>query len=203
MLVKDMLLKNKKIFFYFLLIIFFLYTTKVYSDSNNKISLINYLGSLQNFSASFLQNDGESLSEGKVYISKKRVRAEYLSPVKILIILDENKAMYYDYELDEDEFFNPKNTNAWFFYDIFRNRYFFDNAKIEIEDNQLILKKHGFDVESEKYLIKIYFENNPLVLRKMEIKIKQESIILSIYNHNYNEQFSKNFFKLINPKLLN
>ena len=60
MLVKDMLLKNKKIFFYFLIIIFFLYTTKVYSDSNNKISLINYLGSLQNFSASFLQNDGET-----------------------------------------------------------------------------------------------------------------------------------------------
>ena len=36
-------------------------------------------------------------------------------PNKILIILDEDKAMYYDYELEEDEFFDPKNTSSWFF----------------------------------------------------------------------------------------
>ena len=31
----------------------------------------------------------------------------------------------YNYDLEEEEFFNPKNTSAWFFYDIFRNPYFF------------------------------------------------------------------------------
>ena len=203
MLVKDMLLKNKKIFFYFILIIFFLYTTKVYSDSNNKISLINYLGSLQNFSASFLQNDGKSLSEGKIYIGKKRVRAEYSKPEKILIILDENKAMYYNYELEEDEFFNPKNTNAWFFYDIFRNPLFFKDANIELKDNQLTLEKNSFDIEERKYFIKIYFESDPLVLRKLELRNNQESLTLSIYNHNYNEELNRDLFKLISPKLLN
>ena len=203
MLVKDMFLKNKKKLFYFFLIIFFLFSGKVYSNTDDKLTLINYLESLQNFSASFLQNDGEDLSEGKIYIGKKRIRAEYSKPVKILIILDENKAMYYNYELEEDEFFNPKNTNAWFFYDIFRNPLFFEDANIELKDNQLTLEKHGLDVEGRKYFIKIYFENDPLVLRKVEVGNNQESLTLSIYNHNYNEELDRDLFKLINPKLLN
>ena len=198
-----MCLKNKKIFVCFFFIIFFLFSQKVYSDKNNKLVLINYLKSLENFSATFLQNDGESLSEGKVYIGKKRVRAEYLTPVKILIILDENKAMYYNYELEEDEFFNPKNTNAWFFYDIFRNPLFFKNAKIEFKDNQLILEKNGVDISENEYFIRVFFENNPLVLRKVDLWINNEVLSLSIYNHNYNEQFNKDLFKLINPKFLN
>ena len=198
-----MFLKNKKILFVFFLNFFFLSPYKVYADTNSKITLMDYMGSLYNFSASFLQNDGESLSEGKVYIGKERVRAEYISPEKILIILDENKAMYYNYELEEDEFFNPKNTNAWFFYDIFRNPLFFEDANIEINDNQLTLEKIGIDNEDKKYFIKVYFENNPLVLRKVDVSINNELLTLSIYNHNYNEQFNKNLFKLINPKLLN
>ena len=198
-----MFLKNKSFFFYFLSIIFFLFSNKIHSEENDKIKIINYLESLQNFSASFLQKSGEGLSEGKVYIGKKRVRAEYLLPTKILIILDQDKAMYYNYELEEDEFFNPKNTNAWFFYDIFRNPLFFENAKIEFENNQLILKKEGVDIEEKHYFIRVYFENNPLVLRKVDLWINKESMTLSIYNHNYNEEFNKDLFKLINPKLLN
>ena len=198
-----MFLKNKKILFVFFLNFFFLSPYKVYADTNSKITLMNYMSSLYNFSASFLQNDGESLSEGKVYIGKERIRAEYISPEKILIILDENKAMYYNYELEEDEFFNPKNTNAWFFYDIFRNPLFFEDANIEINYNQLTLEKNGIDIEDKKYSIKVYFENNPLVLRKVDVSINNELLTLSIYNHNYNEQFNKNLFKLINPKLLN
>ena len=203
MRVKDMFLKNKNFYLYLLIIVFFLFSHRVYSNTSDIKKAINYLGSLQDFSASFLQNDGKNLSEGKVYIGKKRVRAEYLSPQKILIILDENKAMYYNYELEEDEFFNPKNTNAWFFYDIFRNPLFFEDAKIEFKNNELILEKSGFDIEQKKYVINVYFEDNPLVLRKLDLWINNEHLMLSIYNHNYNEKFNKNLFKLINPQLLN
>jgi len=198
-----MFLKNKKVYLYLIFFIFFLFSFKIYSKTNDKTKVLNYLNSLQNFSASFLQNDGESLSEGKVYIGKNRVRAEYISPVKILIVLDENKAMYYNYELEEDEFFNPKNTNAWFFYDIFRNPIFFEDAKIEFKSNELIIKKNGFDQEQRKYLLRIFFENNPLVLRKIDVRINNENLTLSIYNHKYNEQLNKDLFKLINPQLLN
>ena len=195
--------KNEKYLSYFYIFVFLILSFKVDSDTNIKIKILDYLNSLQYFSASFIQNDNETLSEGKVYIGKKRVRAEYLSPSKILIVLDEDKAMYYNYELEEDEFFNPKNTNAWFFYDIFRNPYFFEDSKIIVKDKEIILNKSGFDSEETKYLIKVYFENNPVILRKIEVFINDAFLQISIFDHNYNEDFDKNFFKLISPKLLN
>ena len=195
--------KNEKYLSYLYIIVFLILSFKVDSNTNIKIKILDYLNSLQYFSASFIQNDNETLSEGKVYIGKKRVRAEYLSPSKILIILDEDKAMYYNYELEEDEFFNPKNTNAWFFYDIFRNPYFFEDSKIVVKDKEIILKKSGFDSEETQYLINVYFENSPVILRKIEIFINDTFLQISIFDHNYNEDFDKNFFKLISPKLLN
>ena len=195
--------KNEKYLSYFYIILFLILSYKVESNTNIKIKILDYLNSMQNFSASFIQNDNETLSEGRVYIGEKRVRAEYLSPSKILIVLDEDKAMYYNYELEEDEFFNPRNTNAWFFYDIFRNPNFFEDSKIIIKNKEIVLEKSGFDNEETKYLIDVYFENNPLILRKIEVFINDEFLQISIFNHNYNEDFEKGFFKLINPKLLN
>ena len=203
MRVKDMFLRNEQLIINFFIIIYFLFSSNAYSTSNDKIEVLNYLNSLKNFSANFIQNDGEVLSEGKVYIGTKRVRAEYLSPTKILVILDKEKAMYYNYELEEDEFFNPKNTNAWFFYDIFRNPLFFEDGYIEVKKNQLIVEKRGVESEDINFLIRVYFEKNPLVLRGIEVIVNNEALKLSIFNHNYYEEFDKDFFKLINPKLLN
>ncbi len=197
---KDMFLRNKKFLLNFLLIFLFLFSFKSVLASDDKNEVLSYLKSLKNFSASFLQNDGENLSEGKVYIGNQRVRAEYFSPTKILIVLDDNKAMYYNYDLEEVEFFNPKNTNAWFFYDIFRNQFFFNDSLIEIEKNELILKKKGVDNDQKNFEVKVFFEQNPLVLRAVEVVIINESIKLSIYNHTYDETFDRGFFKLIKPK---
>ena len=203
MQVRDMFLKNENCLFGLVVVIFFLFSFKISANSDNKIIMITHLSSLKNFSASFLQSDGENLSEGKVYIGKERVRAEYLYPEKILIILDQDKAMYYNYELEEDEFFNPQNTNAWFFYDIFRNPVFFQDGLITEKNNELILEKRGVDNEKNDFVIKVKFEKKPLILRSMEILIADNFLKLSIFNHSYNEEFSKDFFKLINPKLLN
>ena len=203
MRVKDMFLKNENFIFYYILITCFLFVSDAYSTNNDKERVLNYLSSLNNFSASFLQNDGENLSEGKVYIGDQRVRAEYLSPTQILIILDEDKAMYYNYDLEEDEFFNPKNTNAWVFYDIFRNPLFFEDGNIEIKNNELVLEKKGVAKDEKNFLIRVFFEKKPLVLRSIEVIIENENLKLSIYNHRYYEEFDKDFFKLINPTLLN
>jgi len=203
MQVKDMFSKNEKFICNFLVIIFFLFSPKAFSATKDRADVLNYLNSLIDFSASFIQNDGESLSEGKVYIGNKRIRAEYFSPTKILIILDEDKAMYYNYELEEDEFFNPKKTNAWFFYDIFRNPVFFKDGLIEVKKNELIIEKRGVDKEENNYEIRVYFEKSPLALRSVEVVISDSFLKLSIYDHNYNEDFDEKFFKLINPKLLN
>ena len=202
MQVRDMFSKNEKFLSYFYIILFLILSYKAESNTDIKISVLDYLNSMQYFSASFIQNDNETLSEGKVYIGEKRVRAEYLSPSKILIVLDEDKAMYYNYELEEDEFFNPKNTNAWFFYDIFRNPNFFEDSKIKLKNKEIILEKSGFDNEQTEYLINVYFENNPMILRKIEVYINNELLQISIFNHSYNEDFDKDLFKLISPKLL-
>ena len=202
MQVNDMYLKNELYLFYSIFFFIILNSHKAYSNVEQKTKVLEHLVSLNNFSASFLQNDGESLSEGKVYIGKKRVRAEYISPAKILIILDEDKAMYYNYELEEDEFFNPKNTNAWFFYDVFRNPYFFEDSRIKLKNNEIILEKKGVDIEERNYSIKVYFEKSPLILRGVEVSINQDTLKLSIFNHSYNQEFDKDFFKLINPKFL-
>ena len=193
----------KKYLSYFYIILFLILSYKAESNTDIKIKILDYLNSIQNFSASFIQNDNETLSEGMVYVGETRVRAEYLFPSKILIVLAEDKAMYYNYELEEDEFFNPKNTNAWFFYDIFRNPYFFENSKITVKNEEVILQKSGVDDEETKYSINVYFENNPVILRKIEVFINDEFFQMSIFNHNYNMDFDKDFFKLINPKLLN
>tara|TARA_B100000989_G_scaffold202847_1_gene153497 strand:- start:8 stop:604 length:597 start_codon:yes stop_codon:yes gene_type:complete len=198
-----MFLKNENYLFSFFIIVFLLFPHNVFSDEKNKIKVFDYLNSLKNFSASFLQNDGVSLSEGKVYIGEKRVRAEYFSPTNILVILDKNKAMYYNYELEEDEFFDPKNTNAWFFYDIFMNPVFFEDGLVKIKNNELTIVKRGIYDEEQIYDIELYFENDPLVLRKIEIIINNDKLKLSIFNHSYNEEYDIDFFKLINPKLLN
>ena len=192
----------KKYLSYFYIILFLILSYKAESNTDIKIKILDYLNSIQNFSASFIQNDNETLSEGMVYVGETRVRAEYLFPSKILIVLAEDKAMYYNYELEEDEFFNPKNTNAWFFYDIFRNPFFFENSKIIVKNEEVILQKSGVDDEETKYSINVYFENNPVILRKIEVFINDEFFQMSIFNHNYNMDFDKNFFKLINPKLL-
>ena len=203
MQVKDMFLRNEKFLLNIFFIILFLFSFKVYANNDNKTKVINYLSTLNNFSASFLQNDGENLSEGKIYVGKNRVRAEYFEPNKILIILDEEKAMYYNYELEEDEFFNPKNTNAWFFYDIFRDPYFFDDSLIKEKNNELILRKEGIDKLNNTFLIKVYFEQYPLTLRGIEVVFNEDFLRFSFYDHNYNEEFDKDFFKLINPKFFN
>ena len=203
MQVKDMFLKNEKYIFNIFLIIFFLFSYKVYSTDNERFKALNHLSSLKDFSASFLQRDSENLSEGKVFVGNKRVRAEYFSPSRILIIIGEDKAMYYNYDLEEDEFFNPKNTNAWFFYDIFRNPLFFKDGIIRDKKNELILEKNGVDSEDKNFQIKVYFEKSPLVLRAIELKIENELLRLSIFNHKYNEEFDKDFFKLINPMFFN
>ncbi len=139
----------------------------------------------------------------KYIYGKNRVRAEYFSPDKILIILDEDKAMYYNYELDEDEFFNPKDTHAWVFYDIFRNPFFFEDASIKVNNNELILEKDIIDLEQNKYFIKVFFEHKPMTLRRIEFFVNEDFLQLSIFNHSYNETYNEDLFKLINPNFFN
>ncbi len=196
-----MYLKNRNLIYISFIIFFFLQKVCFgYVDEPKKI--ISYLEDLRFFSASFIQNDYKNISEGKIFIGSERIRVEYEEPTKILIILDKDKAMYYNYDLDEDEFFDPKNTQAWFFFDIFNNPDFFLDSKIIYKDNNISLEKSGYNNFGE-YTIKVIFEDNPLIIRKIELLNDETHLTLSIYDHKRNLNFDERFFKLINPSFFN
>ena len=112
--------------------------------------------------------------------------------------MSKNKAMYYDYELEEDEFFDPKNTSAWFFFDIFNNPNLLIKSKISKKNNYLIIKKEGIN-ELGSYQMNIHFEDSPLLIRKITLHLDDIFLDISIFNHNYNIEYNNNFFKLISP----
>tara|TARA_B100001121_G_C18684673_1_gene620128 strand:+ start:845 stop:1435 length:591 start_codon:yes stop_codon:yes gene_type:complete len=189
-----MCLKNKIIF----VTVIFFFSEFVHGQDNSNNKIINYLENLKFFSASFIQEENGSLSNGKLFVGDDRIRVEYENPTKILIVFSSDKAMYYDYELDEIEFFDPKSTMAWFFYDIFNNPNFIKDSDKKISENYMFFEKNGSN-EFGDYIVKIYFEDKPIVIRKIALISENLSLNISIFDHIYNEKFNKNFFKLINP----
>ena len=192
-----MCLKKNKLFVFVYLIILFSFPT--HSKENRLIDTIDYLNNLNNFSASFVQNNNYELSEGNIFIGQDRIRVEYNLPSQILIILSDNRAMYYNFELDEDEFFNPKDSLAWFFIELFKNPDFFLDADIKTKNKSYIIKKDGYFDDIE-FSIKVSFEEMPTVIRKIEVEFDGNNISLSLFNHQFDRVFNKNYFKLINPK---
>tara|TARA_Y100000996_G_scaffold406349_1_gene382582 strand:+ start:839 stop:1432 length:594 start_codon:yes stop_codon:yes gene_type:complete len=193
-----MFLKRNKNFYYIILVIIFSFKNSLAADDNIN-QIIKYLSSINNFSVSFIQEDVDNISEGKISVGDQRIRVDYLSPSKIIIILSKNKGMYYNIELDEDEFFDTRDTSAWFFFEIFNNPNFFLESNVEIKNNNIILEKQGKLKDNESYLLKLYFEKNPTNLRKITLDLDEYNLSLSVFGHNYNANFDKNFFKLINP----
>ena len=82
---RGMFLKSLRYFIY--LFFFILISNKSTSEEFTKKELVaNYFKSLENFSVAFIQDDGLNISEGFIAIGEKRLRVEYSSPSKILIV---------------------------------------------------------------------------------------------------------------------
>ena len=54
--------------------------------------------------------------------------------------MDEKKAMYVNYDLREVEYFNPQNSIAGVFINIFKNNFFLEGADIDIKNKIILLK---------------------------------------------------------------
>ena len=81
-------------FNYFTLLI----TIKQSHSNNHYINEITqYLESIKSLSVSFIQNEDGQISEGVISIGENRLRVDYFSPTKLIIIVSKNKAMYYNY----------------------------------------------------------------------------------------------------------
>ena len=203
MLVKDKFLKKDKLIF-FLKIILLTFLTKILfaNTTDKKDILINYVQNIKNFSANFIQSDGQSIEEGIIYIGKDRIRVDYFNPSKITIVMDQDKAMYVNYDLGEVQYFNPQDSAAGVFINIFKNNLFLDGASIDIKNKNIFLKKEG-EIDNEKFTLLILFEKNPNILRKIRLEYNDiyNSVMLS--DHNFNAVFDKKFFTLANPFIIN
>ena len=202
-LVKDKFLKkNKLIFFLKIILLTFLTKFLFANTADKKDILINYVQNIKNFSANFIQTDGQSIEEGIVYIGKNRIRIDYFNPSKITIVMDQKKAMYVNYDLGEVQYFNPQDSAAGVFINIFKNNFFMNGASIDIKNKNILLKKEG-EIDNDKFTLLISFEKNPNILRKIKLEYNNiyNSVMLS--NHNFNAVFDKKFFTLANPFIIN
>ena len=164
-----------------------------------KNSLNDYIKKSNEFSAQFIQASNESLSDGFLYLDRERIKIEYINPSKITIILTESKAMYFNHDLNEVEYFNPTKTIGNIFYQIFYDNNFFNKTQLMIQTNSITAIKN-IRIDEEEVVLSIYFEQNPLILRKIEIKKNNENIIFSILNINHNPNFDKKFFSMTDPR---
>ena len=166
--------------------------------AESKTEIINYILGINNFSSKFIQTENESFSEGNFYLQNNRLKVEYLQPSSIEIILAKNKAMYFNKDLQEVEYFNPNKTIAKIFYEVFNNELFFTDANLKSKNAFSILEK-DIVIDDIKYKIDILFENKPLIIRKVIIDDGTNVIQFGIINIDYFPEFEKKFFSMSNP----
>ncbi len=133
-------------------------------------SLNDYIKKSNEFSSQFIQASNESLSDGFLYLDRERIKIEYINPSKITIILTKSKAMYFNHDLNEVEYFNPTKTIGNIFYQIFYDNNFFNKTQLMIQTNSITAIKN----------------------------IK--NIVFSILNINHNPNFDKKFFSMTDPR---
>ena len=193
-------LKNK-----FLIIIFiFLICEAVFASeeiTNTKEKINLYIENFKNLSSEFIQIEGLDISTGFLYIKNKRIKIQYKDPTEIIIILSKNKAMYFNKDLDEVEYFNPKKTIGDVFYNVFYNKNFFNDSVLSHKEKSLEINKKIY-IEGEESILKVFFETSPLIIRRVVIEgIQKNKLTLSISNINHSPIFEKNFFSMANPIL--
>ena len=195
-----MFLKNKninKIVFFFIFFIHFILFSATLNADTKKI-ILEYIDNINEFSSYFLQDDGETISEGMLYLKNNRLKIEYINPSKIIIIISKKNAMYFNQDLEEVEYFNPKNSIAQIFFDIFYNNNFFNEAIYIDKNNHLIVEKK-ISIDNLEYKIDIYFEKKPFIIRKIIVKESNNLMTIGISNINYNPGLKDNFFSMVNP----
>ena len=196
---------GKKILYFLFpfLIIIFLMPNQSKGNQNalsNQIS--NYFFKINNFTSKFIQSDTDGIQEGSIYLSNKvkRIKIHYTDPSNIIFILKNNKAMYFNVDLEEVEYFNTKNSIADIFFNVFYDKQFFYNSTIVEKKNTLEIKKL-ISTNDEKVEILIFFERNPLLIKQIKIKENEGYRVMTFTNPNFNISFRENFFSIANPLL--
>ena len=188
---KDITIKN----FLFFVIIFFSFTNNAAWSNEN---IINYIKTLNDLSSSFIQIEESNSSEGRFFLNNKRLKIEYLSPTNIEVIISKKRGMYFNKDLKEVDFFNPKDSVAEIFYNVFFDSNFLNNASFVDKKSHTIIIKNIL-LDDIDYKISIFFDKKPIKIRKISIKSLDYEVDLGIYNINLYSNLDDNFFSMVNP----
>ena len=195
--------KKKLISLLSIVCVYFFLSTQSNANQNILSSEIsNYFFKINNFTSKFIQSDSDGIQEGNIFLSNKvkRIKIHYIEPSNIIFILKNNKAMYFNVDLEEVEYFNTKNSIADIFFNVFYDKEFFYNSTITEKKNTIEIKKTIIANEEEKEIL-IFFEKNPLIIKQIKIKENEGHRVMTFINPNFNISFKKNFFSIANPLL--
>ena len=204
---KEMYLQkiNKKIFYFLFPFLFIVFLIPNQSKGNQNIlstQISNYFFKINNFTSKFIQSDSDGIQEGNIYLSNKvkRIKIHYTEPSNIIFVLKDNKAMYFNVDLEEVEYFGTKNSLADIFFNVFYEKEFFYDSKIIEKMNTIEIKK-TISTNEENIEILLYFEKNPLLIKQIKIKENNGYRVMTFVNPNFNISFRDNFFSIANPLL--
>ena len=192
---KDRFLKKQFNLFIFSILFFIILYCKNTTGDEISSKVGDYIKDLNFFSSKFIQSNGNSLEEGYIYIKDTKIRLDYFSPDRTLII-SKKKGVYINHELKEEEFFSTEKNIVRIFYDIFIDDGFFSTLKFAENKKEIIFEKK-ITVDSNKTDIKIFFENKPLLLRKIIAETEDEIISISFNEHSYNNVFDEKLFSFV------
>ena len=204
---KEMCLQriSRKILYFFLFFLFTIFLIPNQSKGNQDIlssQISKYFFKINNFTSKFIQSDSDGIQEGDIYLSNKvkRIKIHYTNPSNIVFVLIDNKAMYYNVDLEEVEYFGTKNSIADIFFNVFYDENFFYSSKILEKENTIEIKKI-ISINEENKEILIFFEKNPLIIKQIKIRENESYRVMTFINPNFNISFEKNFFSIANPLL--
>jgi len=191
---------NKSLKIILLFIIFFFLNTVEAKDKEQayKSKTFEYLTNIVEFESRFIQIQENEIQTGHFFKKNNRLRVNYDEPSNIVFVIKQNKAMYFNKNLEEVQYFNTKKNSTKIFFDLFNDINFLNNAKFFFKDSMFYFSKN-IEIANESNLIKIFFEESPIRLRKIEIQNKEVKTTFYINNMNFNPDFEDNFFSLVNP----
>jgi len=182
----------------YLIYIFFSFSVNALENESINKKITNYLNGIKEFSSGFIQSNGQTIEEGELYLKNNRLKIIYTDPSNIIIIIAKNKAMYFNQDLKEVQYFNPHKSVAKIFFQIFFDNYFFNGASAYEKENSLLINKIII-FENQEYNVSIIFEKSPLVIRKIKIQNDGNITTYSILDPNFNPLLDNDMFSLVNP----
>lgn len=158
----------------------------------------DYINSYQTLTANFKQSSKQdnTLSYGKIFIAKPgKIRFEYLSPSKLLIIFNDNKLTYYDQELNETSYAKSDINILKILAEDNFSLNNFDLVHAEKDEHYFLfaIKEHSKKLQQNLVLI-LKFSYPEIALKHIGIETEGNQVDLLLEKINYNEYLSKQIF---------